>query len=248
MTVTAIDAAVTRRIHEPQFWFRDPQTQSRVVFTKPEDAPHLWEMFLDGAVQAYERYGVTSALEYDSISNGDCTTRFVAVLDSQGRNVAGLRVQGPYSDVDGCHAVREWRNVDDRAAVSRMVADRLRDGVIEVKTVWVSRDAALREQLSALISRCVVHSMKALHTRFAVLTTAEHSMRRYRAAGASPALHIPPTPYPSAHYKTFLMWWDRNELHNGVGSEQLRKMNLEWKAIESQYALFATCNDGQVQV
>lgn len=248
MTMTAVDAAVFHQIQEPRFWFRDVDTHARVVFTNPRTDPTLWNRFLDGALLAYGEYGVTSALDYRTISDGLSTSRFVAVLDARGTLVAGLRIQGPYGRASESHAVTEWTDARHRALVREMVADRIAQGVIEVKAVWVSRDAGSKEQLSALIGRCVVHVTRVMGVRHAMLTTAEHAMGLYRAVGASPALHIPPTPYPSEQYKTFLMWWDTTELPSGIASDQLRRMRLEWAAIESRYALFATFDNGHVGV
>jgi hypothetical protein len=63
---------------------------------------------------------------------------FVATVESDGRVVGGLRVQGPYTRVDRAFALREWAGRAGTTELRRQIGRRLGAGVIEVKAVWVT--------------------------------------------------------------------------------------------------------------
>ncbi|WP_280490133.1 hypothetical protein [Nocardia farcinica] len=188
--------------------FRDMQSGYVFHVTTPDAHPDLWRRYLGGALQVYRQYGVESALEYDRVTDGRSTSLFFAAVDPEGAIVAGLRAQGPYRSAAEAHGLGAWTGRPGEAALRTMIGDRIGEGVVEAKAVWVSREAAHRPHLGAAVARCVVHSAWLLGARWGFATTAEHSIALYRSSGGRVAGEIAPVPYPDERYRTVPLWWD----------------------------------------
>ena len=110
---------------------------------------------------SYRQHGVESAVDYDHVRDGASTSLFVAAVESDGRVVGGFRVQGPYTRVDQAYALREWAGREGTTELRRQIGRRLSEGVIEVKAVWVDRDADRHDALTAVLARMFVHAVDA---------------------------------------------------------------------------------------
>lgn len=188
--------------------YYDAQSECAFFVSEPAAQPELWRRYLHGAREVYRRFGVEHALEYDAVADGGSTALFFAALDADGDVVAGARVQGPYSAARQAHALVEWAGHPGADDLRRMLADRIPQGVIEAKGAWVARDAANRAELSAAISRTVLHGARLLGARYGFATVASFTVPRHEACGAVPAEGIPAVPYPDERYRTVPLWWD----------------------------------------
>ncbi|WP_280243609.1 hypothetical protein [Nocardia abscessus] len=208
MTVDLI-AVVPRNSHgRGVLRYYDAQSECAFFVSEPSVQPELWHRYLDGALDVYRRFGVEHALEYDAVADGGSTSLFFTALDADGDMLAGVRMQGPYTDARQAHALVEWAGQPGADTLRRMIADRIPHGVIEAKGAWVARDAANRAELSAAISRTVLHAARLLGARYGFATVASFTVARHEACGAVPAERVPAVPYPDQRYRTVPLWWD----------------------------------------
>ncbi|WP_039801006.1 hypothetical protein [Nocardia araoensis] len=188
--------------------YYDAQSECAFFVSEPGAQPELWDRYLHGARDVYRRFGVEHALEYETVADGASSSLFFAALDADGGMVAGVRMQGPYTDPRQAHALVEWAGQPGADDLRQMIADRIPQGVIEAKGAWVARDAANRGELSAAISRTVLHGARLLGARYGFATVASFTVARHEACGAVAAEHIPAVPYPDERYRTVPLWWD----------------------------------------
>ncbi|MRH86848.1 hypothetical protein GFY24_05080 [Nocardia sp. SYP-A9097] len=186
-----------------------------------------------GALRAYRRYGVDPALEYDKTVDGRSSALFVAAIDAFGDVVAGLRVQGLYTHVDEVNALRAWAGRPGESALRKRVADRIPEGVVEVKAVWADRglDRAQRRALGAALDRSVVHVTTLLGARYGFVTAGEHAAEGYRTSGARSDWWIPAVPYPDERYRTIPLWWDMRTYRSVAAETQLALIDAEQMAL-----------------
>lgn len=211
-----------------------PGCGRRFVLATPVAQPALWAQYLDGARQCYRSHGVESAIEYGAVRDGRSTALFVVAIDDAGRVSGGLRVQGRLTRPDQAHALREWAGRPGTAEMRAQIAQRLPFGVVEVKAVWVDPAADARLALSAALARAFVHTMDALHARFALCTAAGHAVTGWQSSGGTVAADVPWVAYPDERYRTVLMWWDRAGIAERVAPDQL-------PALRSEAAQLARC-------
>jgi hypothetical protein len=216
--------------------FRDAHSGYVFHVATPEAHPDLWRRYLRGALRVYRHYGVDHAIEYDKVQNGSSTALFFVAVDASGVVVAGLRAQGPYPAVEDVHALGAWAGQPGEAALRAMVAERIPEGVVEVKAVWVARHAERRSALAAAISRCVVHAASLLGARFGFVTTASHGLELYRSSGGRVVDRIPSVPYPDDRYRTVPVWWDTHTNRSVATKLQTTLIALERAALETWHA------------
>ncbi len=227
MSLEAIAVVPEEGPGEGMLRFRDAVSGCVFYVGTPEAHPALWRLCMAGALDAYREFGVESALEYDSVINGRSTTMFMVGVDSDGRVVAGVRAQGPYRHVDEAHAVVEWRGHVGEDVLRRSIADRIVDGVIEVKSGWVQRDAPSRSALRAAVARGIVHATGLLGARYAVATADRELAELWRCSGATVTWRIPEVPYPDDRYRTVVLWWDRNDCRAIADESQAPLLDAE---------------------
>ncbi|MBF6075796.1 hypothetical protein IU498_14310 [Nocardia beijingensis] len=201
--------------------YYDAQSECAFFVSEPDVQPELWRRYLHGAREVYRRFGVEQALEYESVADGASSSLFFVALDAGGEMVAGVRMQGPYTDVRQAHALVEWAGQPGADDLRRMIADRIPQGVVEAKGAWVARDAANRGELSAAISRTVLHGARLLGARYGFATVASFTVARHEACGAVAAENIRAVPYPDERYRTVPLWWDTRS-HAAIAEESQR--------------------------
>ncbi|MGO4617889.1 hypothetical protein AB4305_29600 [Nocardia sp. 2YAB30] len=223
MTVEVIAVVPADSLGRGVLRYYDGQSECVFFVSQPDARPVLWSGYLDGALEVYRRFGVEHALEYDAVADGRSTSLFFVAVDSAGKVVAGVRLQGPYMDVRQAHALVEWGGHAGEDDLHTMIADRISEGVVEAKGAWVARDAAHRSELSAAISRTVLHGARLLGARYGFATVASFTVARHQACGAVPAERIPAVPYPDERYQTVPLWWD-TRTYQAFGEESQRSL------------------------
>lgn len=209
MTVEAVAIGAGDARDAEVLRFRDMHSGFVVQVATPDAHPDLWRRYLSGALDVYRQYGVERALEFDRVADGRSTSLFFAAVDGDGQVVAGLRAQGPYRNPDEVHGLGAWTGRPGAGALREALAERMDEGVVEAKAVWVTRAGlACRSQLGAAVARCVVHAAWLLGARYGFVTAAAHSARLYESSGGRIAKGIPPVPYPDDRYRTVPLWWD----------------------------------------
>ncbi|MGW5109153.1 hypothetical protein [Nocardia sp. NPDC004123] len=207
--------------------FREPKTGYTILVGPPEADPGLWRQNMDGALEAYRRFGAEEALEYDKVIDGLSTSLFLVALDAGGRVVAGVRAEGPHKQVDEMRAVASWTGLEGGSAFRRLVADQIPDGVIECKAGWAARDSPHRHALADWMARACVHAALLLGVRYTSAHSPEHALNLYRGSGANVAWWIPPSSYPDDRYRTFAIWWDMENYDSVATESQARLLDLE---------------------
>jgi len=210
-----------------EWGFATPWSGYRVVVTTPAAAPELWHRYLAEAERSYAAHGVAGVLDLDELRDGGATSLFFAAFAPDGRVVGGIRAQGPYSDADEAHAVAEWSGDAAQPRVRAMVDERLPLGVVEIKTAWVTRDFPGRREVVAALARAPLHASMILGARFALATSAVHTLSRWAATGAVAVSGLGAVGYPDARYATRVIWWDRWALPDTVTVAELRVLDLE---------------------
>ncbi|GAA4832465.1 hypothetical protein GCM10023201_20570 [Actinomycetospora corticicola] len=197
-----------------------PRTDHTVIVSSPEARPDLWDAYLAGVVEVYGSYGVVPALELDR----DLTSLVFVAFDRDGRARGGIRSQGPYDHPSQAQALAVWEN---DARVRRLVRERLADGLVETKGLWVERDFPGRRELVHTFGRTPVHASTILGARYGLGTTAAHTEALWMSSGAVLRYDVPPVPYPDERYRTHLMFWDRWHLPASVTDADRRALDLE---------------------
>lgn len=208
--------------------FYDAQSKCRVLIGRPDTDPQLWKRNLAGAHDSYATHGVLAALEYEEIRDGTSTSLFFVVVDDDGEVVGGVRAQGPYRSAEQAHALHEWTDEGPRSMVRHMIASRIPRGVAEMKMGWVAPGVSRSDAIADVLGRCIVHAMAVLGTDYIFCTGAEHVLPRWRRSGGVPVEEIPSAPYPSARYKTKLVWWERETFADHADPAQAVKLLSEW--------------------
>ncbi len=204
-----------------------PQSGYRMVVTTPAAAPDLWRRYLAEAERSYAAHGVADVLDLDRVRDGRSTSLFFAAFAPDGHMVGGIRAQGPYTGPDEAHAVGEWDGDPAQPLVRAMVAARLPFGVTESKTAWVAREFPGRREVVGCLARAPLHASMILGARFALATSAVHTLPRWAATGAVAASGLTSVGYPDDRYRTTVIWWDRWALPDTVTEGEKRTLDLE---------------------
>lgn len=207
--------------------YLDPTSGRQIVIARPTTKPDLWLDYVHGARATYRRHDVESALDYDHVRNGNSTSLFAVALEADGQVVGGLRVQGPYTCAEQATAIAEWGGRTGTDELRRQITDRLSDGVIEIKAVWVDHDAPRHHQITDAIARVIVHSMTLMGVRYAFCTAASHAIPRWESTGAVVSTDVTPVAYPDERYRTKLLWWDQLCVYDTIAPGQLPSLLRE---------------------
>ena len=201
--------------------YLDPASGRLFVVARPAAQPELWAAYIDGAWLSYRQHGVEVAVDYERVRDGKSTALFFAAVEFDGRVVGGLRVQGPYTRVEQAYAVREWAGREGTDELCYQIAQRLDDGVIEIKAVWVERDAVRHNELTAALARIFVHSLKLMAVRYAFCTAASHAVPRWQSSGGVVSADVAAVAYPDERYETSMIWWDRQSVLQLIAGDQV---------------------------
>lgn len=209
MTVETIAAA--RHLpcggRTPQF--RDHASGCHFTVVTPQQAPGLWQGYVDGALQAYRHFAIEAALSYPEMASGQGTSMFFAATDGHGEVVAGVRILGPYEHVDQVESLKPFDGCPGGELLHAVMAQRIGRGVVEARAAWVSRTAERRRELGAAISRCIAYAPNVFGVRYGFATVASFTLPRHRVSGGLRMEGVAPVPYPDNRYRTVPMWWDR---------------------------------------
>lgn len=217
----------TAPVVDPVLGYHDHGSGCWVNVASPAQEPELWREYLQGAWRSYTKHGVTSVLNLDEVADGRSTSLFFAALDPSGRVVAGMRSQGPYVHPGQAHAVQEWAGSPEQPRVAEMIAERLPFGVVETKTGWVTEDAEHRPELVGCLSRAPLHAAMLSDARFALGTSAVHTLAMWASTGGVVADELTPVPYPDDRYRTSVLWWDRLSYADIAAPDQVTAATAE---------------------
>lgn len=199
-------------------------TGHRMVVSTPQASPELWESYLAGAIAVYGSHGVAPALELDR----ERTALVFVALTAEGRPVGGMRAQGPYERAEEAQALEVW---DDDPQVHARITERLADGLVESKGLWVARDFPGRRDVVQAFGRAPVHASTILGARYGLGTTAAHTEQLWTSTGAVLQRDVAPVPYPDDRYRTHLMFWDRWHRPPTVSDDEMRAVDAETAAL-----------------
>ena len=105
MTTVSLDIATAEKFSLPKsFSWRDSHINCTLAVAQPSTDPELWSEFVAGAYRSYRMRGVEDALDVDTMRSGSDTVMFFAVLDDDGRVLAGLRAKSPLRSAGDSHA------------------------------------------------------------------------------------------------------------------------------------------------
>jgi hypothetical protein len=221
------------RLGEGLSW-HDPDIECTLVISQPSTDRDLWTEYVRGAHRSYRRHGVECALDTDALRSGADTIMYLAVIDSAGRMVAGVRAKGPLRSADDSHAIAEWEGQPGQQAVRSMINDRVPFGILEMKSAWVTDEQDQNRCLTAALARSGFHMMALLDVQFCMATAAAYVLNRWRTSGGVVAA-IPATPYPNERYQTKMMWWNRRDFVNHAEPEQVAKILMETKQLTQDF-------------
>lgn len=205
----------------------DPLSGRRIVVATPASQPALWLAYIDGARRSYSAHAVEGAIEYEAVRDGRSTALFFAVVQADGEVIGGLRVQGPFSHPSQAHAIREWNGRPGTEQIRSQILQRLPEGVIEVKAVWVEHEVPRHDDVTSALARMFIHAMDLLGVRHAMCTAAGHAVVRWQAGGGVVSAEVPAVPYPDKRYQTKLLWWDRRQVTRLISAESLSAVLTE---------------------
>jgi hypothetical protein len=206
-----------------------------LIAATPSGSPELWSRYVAGAWESYSRHGVTAALDMDEVASGATTTLFYVVLDSTGTMLGGVRAQGPYTIIEQSHVLTEWKDSPGLAAVTDLLQSRLPYGIVEMKSAWVDAGATGRT-VSNILARTALPTIELTGSRYLFASAADHVLRLWESSGGQIDHAIPAAAYPSAQYRTVMMWWDSVTLACTARPEVWQSMIREARSL---------CGDGR---
>ncbi len=213
-----------------------PDANCRLVVSKPQLDPLLWNEYLEGALRVYAKHGVERTLSLDTIRDGADTELFFAAVDAQGNVVGGARAVGPLSSAEESHALVEWAGSPGAFAAHHMINDRVPFGIVEVKAAWAESDCQHSGSIASALARVALPIMALLEVQFVMATAAAHVLQRWCSSGGVVAATIPAVAYPDERYRTQMMWWDRSTLAKQAEPKQLSRMIFETNNLVRQAA------------
>lgn len=211
---------------QQSFSWWDSSTDCRLVLSQPWTDPKLWLQYVDGASRSYRAYGVECALDREALATGSDTALFFVAVDKTDRILAGCRAVGPLQSPDESHAVAEWARQPGEALVRSTIAERVPQGIMEVRSAWIAGASGRGRALRHTIIRAAIHMCALLDSRFMTATAATHFLDKWLTAGGTLA-PIPGTPYPDERFETKMMLWDRQTFASLAGPELLSKLYVE---------------------
>jgi hypothetical protein len=221
------------RLRESLSW-RDPDIDCTLVVSQPSTDRGLWDEYVLGAHRSYRKHGVECALDVDALRSGADTVMYLAVIDSAGRMVAGVRAKGPLQSADDSHAIVEWAGQPGQQAVRKLITDRVPFGILEMKSAWVTDDPDKNRCITTALARSGFHMMALLDVQFCMATAAAYVLNRWRSSGGVVAA-IPAAPYPDERYQTKMMWWNRRDFVNHAEPEQVAKILVETQQLTLEF-------------
>ncbi|WP_029113586.1 hypothetical protein [Mycobacterium sp. URHB0044] len=232
MSVSTLDASDAAPLClDGSIEWSDPDTECTLVVSEPKSEPTLWAEYVRGAQDSYRKHGVERALDQASLRHPSETSLFLGAVDQSGRMVAGVRAKGPYLDADESHATIEWAGQPGLPTVRKLIADRIPFGVVEIKTAWVGDDPDRNRSLTNALARFPLHSTMLLDAKFALATSGDHVLARWRSSGGVVASQVPATPYPDERYQTKMMWWDRSTFSQHAVPRQISRIAAEFRLL-----------------
>ncbi|WIM87189.1 hypothetical protein PT015_20370 [Candidatus Mycobacterium wuenschmannii] len=227
MRPTSVGTAVRAFSLGQSYSWPDPDIEGTLVVSEPSADPELWAEYTAGAVRSYSKRGVESALDLEALRTGSDTIMFGAVVADSGHVVGGYRAIALGSSADS-HAVEEWAGQPGQHDVRRMIDERVPYGVLEMKSGWVTDAAGRNPLLTTALARSCFYMMVMLDFQYTMCTAAVPVLNSWRSSGSVVA-PIPATPYPSEHYRTKMMWWNRRDFVSHAKPNQLTKIVSETK-------------------
>lgn len=198
----------------------DPIAETTMIMARPDAEPDLFAQYHRGAVESYARFGVADAMEDDLARFAADTALFWTLVDLDGEVVGGLRAKGPLRVPDDSHAVVEWAGRPGEQAVRAAIAERVPDGVLELKSAWLAKQSGGGRHRARMIARAGFHAMAVFDIGYCMATAADHVLEQWRSSGGVIA-SIPATPYPDERYRTKMLWWDRGNFVPHGDAEQV---------------------------
>jgi hypothetical protein len=213
------------RLQQRLSW-HDVDTGCTLIVSQPAIDSALWAEYSVGAQLSYREHDVECALDVEALHSGADTIMFFAVINHDGRLLAGVRAKGPLRSADDSHALVEWAGQPGQEVVRKMLNDRVPFGILEMKSAWVTDDPDQNRCLTAALARSGFHMMALLEVQFCMATAAAYVLNRWRSSGGMVAA-VPATPYPDARYQTKMMWWNRHDFVTYAEPEQVSKILTE---------------------
>lgn len=226
MTVSFSPDIDLRASSTTEHWYRITDSRYRFDVATPSSDPALWDRYLAGAKACYEKFGVGDALGLEELRDGRDTSLFFVAIDPAHPDIAaaGVRVQGPYTDIDQSHATVEWAGHAGEDELRKMIGDRLAFGLLEMKSAWIAPEAHEKAALSSAIARAALPALAILDAQFVMATTAEYLIPQWTSSGGVVAKSIPSAPYPSEQYRTVIGFLDRATFASHADPQQIPMM------------------------
>ena len=206
--------------------FTDAELGWRFEGHHPMERPDLWDRYVDGCVQEYDRYGLGHLVDRSALQRVEGVPLFLVGFDREERMVAGMRCHGPLTSIAGCQALQEMATSPeiDRHRVS--VERDLPYGVIELKGAWRARSGDHNELAQRLFSRATVHALEWLGAEVALMAVAERMELPLSLVGAR-RMGLESVPYPSERYRTVLLELRRARCRERAGDGQVARLRQE---------------------
>lgn len=206
--------------------FEDAELGWRLEGHHPMERPDLWDRYVDGCVQEYDRYGLSHLVDRSALQRADGVPLFLIGFDREERVVAGMRCHGPLTSVAGCQALQEMATSPEidghRAAVERA----LPYGVVEIKGAWRASSGDHNELAQRLLSRATVHALEWLGAEIALMAVAERMELPLSLVGAR-RMGRESVPYPSERYRTVLLELRRPRCRERAGDGHVPRLRQE---------------------
>ncbi|MGH9089704.1 MAG: Rv1355c family protein [Acidimicrobiales bacterium] len=199
--------------------FVDRVTGLRFEAHHPAARADRWRAYLDGTINEYQRYGLSSLIDRPSLERADGVSLFFVGLDAQKRIVAGVRCHGPLDDAEASLALVEMASSPEIGEHREIVEGASPHGVVEIKGAWREHGEHSNHQVAEALTRCCVHALEWFGAELALAAVADR-MEVLLSAGGGRMMGHESARYPSDEYRSVLIAWRRPRYGPCVSPEQ----------------------------
>jgi len=196
----------------------------QVVLAQRE--PAAWAKYVWGQEQVYLEYGVEQVCS-PALPGASQHLILASPSDGSGEVIGGVRLHAAYRAAD-FPAVDDLGSVDGAAAdvLTSKLEDRLGDGVVEIKGLWVRREnrgSGLARTLLSISSAVSV----LLGVRWILAFASPHSSQLSRDLGFAPDEDIPRVLFPDKRYLSQVCWQDCRSPRSAAAGDKFQMARYE---------------------
>jgi molybdopterin/thiamine biosynthesis adenylyltransferase len=188
--------------------FVDAASGVRFEGHHPLARPDLWSQYLEGLEETYGARNLMVSRNLEELRAGVGVSLFFLGVDSEGRAVSGLRLQGPLDTIHDAVMVEEMAESPEIGVIKERLGDLVASGACEVKGAWSRGGSELGYVSTDLLVHLIIHAAYWLGAESSIATVDERLLAAGYRESYEPISFVP-VPYPDERYHTVALSFPR---------------------------------------